>query len=47
MTAGGAAAFHRHEVAHDLVGVRGEPIEQRIGDRPPGAVAVAAGQAAG
>lgn len=47
MTVGGAAALHRHEVADDLVGVRGEAVQQRIGDRPPDAVARAAGQAAG
>ena len=46
MTTGGAAAFHGDEVADDFVGVRGEAIEQRIGDRPPGAVARATGQAA-
>ena len=47
MTVGGAAALHRHEVADDLVGVRGEAVQQRIGDRPPDAVTRAAGQAAG
>ena len=47
MTMGGAAALHRHEVADDLVGVCGEAVQQRVGDRPPETVARAAGQAAG
>lgn len=47
MSAGGAAAFHGDEVADDLVGVRGEAVEQWIGDRSLGAVARAAGQSAG
>lgn len=45
MSAGAAAALNGDELAHDLVGMRGEPVEDRLGDGLLRAVASGAGGA--